>query len=124
MALFTFGRIDFRDRHVVALRARPSGNSVPPPKLPRDAPVLNDRHPVQVSFRPRFGFKGDRTIFHDVPSCRRHLRHPRKPLLAQERLNKAEKRIDELLGVDEHGTPKTRPFDPHADSSAGDQGRE
>lgn len=43
--------------------------------------------------------------------------------LAQERLNKAEKRIDELLGVDENGSPKTRPFDGPADSSAG-QGRD
>ena len=36
--------------------------------------------------------------------------------LAQERLNKAEKRIDELLGVDESGNPKTKPFDETIDS--------
>ncbi|MFO0662389.1 MAG: exodeoxyribonuclease VII small subunit [Polyangiaceae bacterium] len=38
--------------------------------------------------------------------------------LAQDRLNKAEKRIDELLGVDEDGNPKTQPFDDDADSSS------
>ena len=39
--------------------------------------------------------------------------------IAQERLNKAEKRIDELLSVDESGKPKTRGFDAGGDSSAG-----
>ncbi len=37
--------------------------------------------------------------------------------VAQERLNKAEKRIDELLGVDENGSAKTRPFDDTVDST-------
>src|SRR3974390_1630426 len=58
-ALGAYGWICPRDRYFVTYRALPCWDAMPPPELPRDAPVVNVLHPVQVCFRVHLGGKTD-----------------------------------------------------------------
>ena len=76
---------DVHDRRIIF--PIPDRNTVPPPQLAADAPILDVRHPVLVNFRPAPGHKPDPARDHRIQGGR-HLRIPQKPLLAQPRLDR------------------------------------
>src|SRR6266496_6046369 len=57
-------RVLAHHRNLVARRAVPRWYPMTPAKLPRDAPVVDVFHPVQVSFPIHLRRESDVTIFH------------------------------------------------------------
>src|SRR5205807_4135016 len=77
-----------RDRHVAVL-AVPGGDLVPPPQLPRDAPVVDVAHPAEELRLPLLRHEPDAPRLHRVDDGFRERLRLDEPLLAEERLDDA-----------------------------------
>src|SRR6185437_1695336 len=79
-ALFTSCWIFFGNRNVLALTTMPSRDTVSPPKLARNTPILNDLHPVKICLCPRLRLKADRPALNHSLSWNCEFSHAHKPL--------------------------------------------
>mmetsp|Transcript_5212 Transcript_5212/g.32739 ORF Transcript_5212/g.32739 Transcript_5212/m.32739 type:complete len:204 (+) Transcript_5212:1847-2458(+) len=65
----------------------PDRNSMPPPKLSRDAPVFDTSQPIEVNLLEPFWDDADLSRLHHIQRWLCKLLHPYKPLLAHHGLN-------------------------------------
>src|SRR5690606_2708826 len=81
------GWVDLSHDHVGALVTSPRWNSVTPPQLARNTPVLNDVHPVQIRLCPGLRDKCQAPVLNNMSRGHGDLRDFNKPLLRQKGLN-------------------------------------
>ncbi len=60
---------------------------MPPPELPRNAPVADVVHPLEIGLRPVGGNERDAAVFHRGDRRRRQRLHLHPPLLRNQRLH-------------------------------------
>jgi len=77
----------FPRQHLVPLGAVEDRDRVPPPELPRDAPVADVLEPVEVRLLPALGDETDLARARRLHGRPRQLLHPHEPLLGEERLD-------------------------------------
>ena len=70
-----------------ATLAMPCGNAVSPPQLPRNTPIVDVVHPVQINLFVILGHYGDLAVFHHVSSPVRERLDPDEPLSRKSRLH-------------------------------------
>src|SRR5579885_2172708 len=77
----------FRNDHLATLPAGPYRNPMAPPKLARNAPVVNAVHPIEIDLAVVFGNDADVSLLNraDCGLCQRL--HPHKPLFGQNRFD-------------------------------------
>ena len=76
-----------RHRDLAALAAGPRRDAVPPPQLPRDAPVADVVHPVEKRLRPRLGNELGLPLLHRLDRRLGERLHLDEPLRRQHRLD-------------------------------------
>src|ERR1700754_88407 len=76
-----------RHRNIAALRAVPCGNPMPPPQLPRDAPVVNVLHPLVVRLAVLVWSKPYVALVDGFDGLVGQRLNPDEPLLRKPRLN-------------------------------------
>ena len=76
-----------RNRNFAARPAMPHRNAMPPPQLPRDAPVADVVHPFEVGLGPVRGHEGDAAFFHGLDRRLGQRLHLHPPLLRNQRLD-------------------------------------
>jgi len=87
MALRTLGGILSGYDDFVALPALPHRNSVPPPQLTADAPVMDVFQPMAVGILPMLRIEDNFLILPSLEGFVGHTFHADKPLIGQIRLN-------------------------------------
>ena len=76
-----------RHHHFLALAAIPCRNPVSPPQLPRDAPVVDVTHPVQVNLPVILRRKTNVSLLHHFDGALRQRRNLDEPLRREPRLD-------------------------------------
>ena len=76
------------DDRLLAVAAVPHGDPVPPPELPRDAPVPDILHPGEVDVPPALGREGHLSPLRRRDARRGERLHPEKPLPRDVRLDR------------------------------------
>ncbi len=83
-----FAGLGFGARHIdVALLVIPGRDTVAPPQLARDAPVLQITHPREVHVLVVFGHELDVAVFHRLDGRLGQCFHRHEPLIGQQRLD-------------------------------------
>src|ERR1700675_3833859 len=72
---------------MVASHASVGGNPMAPPKLARDAPVVDVLQPIEKRVLPELRMKGRVTVAHRLDRAISHRAHRQEPLLGEHRLD-------------------------------------
>ena len=81
MALWTLCNIVPGDNHLTAILAVPHRNSVSPPKLTGDTPVLDGLHPMEIGILPSLWIESDVALLPCINGFICHATHSYEPLL-------------------------------------------
>src|SRR6266571_1284333 len=111
LTMGTDGYVFATHRHLAAVVTVPYRDTMPPPELTRDAPVMNIFQPVQVDFVEALRHNLHQAVLHRAYCRRRERHHLDEPLLRDERLKHSitalamTDRHDIILGLDDEAKP-------------------